>query len=56
MGGSRVLNNRMGIAAAVVATGLLAGLGTAVGTRPAAAAARTASAVVTGGIPEGPPA
>ena len=38
MGGNRVLNSLTGIAAAVAVAGLLAGLGTAAGTRPAAAA------------------
>ena len=54
MGGNRVFNSLTGIAAAVTVAGLLAGLGTAAGTRPAAAATRTASAVTAAGVPEGP--
>jgi len=53
MGGTRVLNSLTAIAAAVTVAGLLAGLGTAAGTRPAAAATRTASAVPAAGVPEG---
>ena len=54
MGGNRVLNSLTGIAAAVTVAGLLAGLGTAAGTRPAAAATHTSSAVTAAGVPEGP--
>ncbi len=61
MGEHRVRNTLTGIAAAVAVTGLLAGLGTAAGTRPAAAAtspaARPAAATHTAravaGVPEG---